>query len=261
MRNFLFGVVSNGYMIQMRMVVLLLAVAFTGTSCGPQPPKSSQQSSRETSPRPTPIFYPQGEGPFPAILLLPPAAHDISAENSIARKLADEGYVARALDYGNRKFGGIFNDASQMDSFKKLVSESLALLKGQAGIDPNRIGVIGYSLGGFFVTYLASRSEDVGIRAGVIYYGVYNVPEEVRKLRIPILAFQGDADHMQEFIRNALMMRQVAQDHQKQFDLVFYTRARHGFDRIATGPYDKANARNAWIRMIQFMDAHVKRAH
>lgn len=240
---------------------LLVAVVCAG-SCSPQTQRNlSPKNSKGRIPQPTPIFYPQTQGPFPAILLLPQAVHEISGENDIARNLAAEGYVARAVDYGNRQFIGIFNDAARMNSFKQLVSESLASLRSQPGVDPNRIGVIGYSLGGFFVTYLASKSDDTGLKAGVIYYGTYDVPDLIKNLRVPILAFQGDADQMTDFIHNAAAMKQIAIDYQKQFDIVFYQRARHGFDRMPRDPYGKLVATNSWARMIAFMNEHLKRAH
>jgi len=241
------------------LIPFLMVVSVFAGSCGPPSQRNSgSEKSKEKIPQPTPIFYPQTQGPFPAILLLPQAVHEISGENAIARDLAAQGYVARAVDYGDRKFIGIFNDPARLNSFKQLVSESLASLRSQAGVDPNRIGIIGYSLGGFFVTYLASKSDETGLKAGVIYYGTYNVPDQVKNLRVPILAFQGDADQMTEFIRNAAAMKQIAIDYRKQFDLVFYPRARHGFDRMPNGPYGKSIATNSWARMIAFMDEHVK---
>ena len=165
------------------------------------------------------------------------------------------------MDYGDIKTIGIFNDAARMNRLKQLASESLASLRSQPGVDPNRIGVIGYSLGGFFVTYLASKSDEPGLKAGVIYYGTFNVPDLIKNLRVPILAFQGDADQMTEFIRNAAAMKQIAIDYKKQFDLVFYPQARHGFDRMPNDRYGKSIAANSWARMIAFMDEHVKRAH
>lgn len=241
--------------------ILFFLAAVVCASCSPQSQRDlSQKNKKGGIPQPTPIFYPQTQGPFPAILLLPQAVHEISGENAIARNLAAEGYVARAVDYGDRKFLGIFNDAARMNSFKQLVSESLASLRSQPGVDPNRIGVIGYSLGGFFVTYLASKPGDTGLKAGVIYYGTYEVPDLIKNLRVPILVFQGDDDFL-EFVRHAAGMRLIAHDWKKQFEVVFYPHARHGFDRSPRSSYGKSIATDSWARMIAFMNEHVKRTH
>jgi dienelactone hydrolase len=239
-------------------IYILLIIAVLSSSCGPQTQDLKPKSSKKTAPQPTPVFYPRTKGPFPAILLMPPAVHQISGENSIAAKLAAEGYVARVVDYGDTKFAGLFNDADRMNGLKKLASDGLISLKAQPNVDPNRIGVIGYSLGGFFVTHLASKSDELGLRAGVIYYGTYNIPEAIKNLRIPILAFQGEADQMTEFVHNALAMKQVALDYHKYFDLVLYPRALHGFDRMVSRPIDQAVAKNSWNRMIAFLNQNLK---
>lgn len=241
-------------------IALLVLLALFGASCNPPRQDLSRKSDPNTPRLPPPIFYPQTAGPFPAILLLPPAVHDTTDENSIARELASKGYVARAVDYEDIKFAGLFDDTARLDRFKKFATEGLASLKAQPGVDPNRIGIIGYSMGGYLVTHLASRPDETGVQAGVIYYGTYDVPEDIKKLRVPILAFQGDADQLPGFVRQALAMKKVAQEHHKIFELVIYTRARHGFDRALRNPNDKAIARNAWDRMIAFMDLHVKQA-
>jgi dienelactone hydrolase len=244
--------------LSLKAFVLLVALFFG--ACSPQKQEASKHSDKRVT-QPTPFFYPQTKGPFPAILLLPTAAHDISGENAIARDLAAQGYVARSVSYGDMKFSGIFNDPVRMNRFKQLASESLASLKAQPEVDPNRIGVMGYSMGGWLVTYLASSSEKTGLKAAVIYYGTYNVPEQIKNLRVPILAFQGDEDQLPGFVQNAAAMKQIAMDYKKQFELVFYPRAGHGFDRRSDSPYQKIIAKNSWARMLAFLDEHVKQAH
>jgi dienelactone hydrolase len=243
----------------MTILVMFLVLLF-GASCGPQQQRSRPKAELQTIPMPPPVCYPEGDGPFPAILVFPQAVHNIANEKFVAEKLATEGYVAQAVDYGNRKFIGMFNDPARMDDFKRLACESLAALKTRPRVDASRIGVIGHSLGGFFVTYLASKPDEIGIRAGVIYYGVYDVPAAIKNLRVPILAFQGDADQMPEFIRQALAM-----NHHKQFELVFFTKAHHGFQygplSSRAGPYDQAAIKSSWIRMIAFLEKHVKQLH
>jgi dienelactone hydrolase len=113
-------------------------------------------------------------------------------------------------------------------------------------VDPNRIGVIGYSLAGFFATYLASKPNAIGLRAGVVYYGIYDVPDQIKDLRVSILVFQGDED-FPEFVRHAANMRLIAHDWKKQFEVVFYPHALHGFDRLPKNAYGRSIAASSWV--------------
>lgn len=241
-------------------VLGLLIASICALSCAPQSSTTSDsKNGQRRIPQPTPIFYPRTRGPSPAILLLPSARYQISNENAVARDLAAQGYVAQVVDYGDLQPAKLFRDAVGMDSLKKLVSESLASLRSQSGVDPDRIGVVGYSFGGFFATWLASRPENTGVKAGVIYYGIYGVPDLIRDLRAPVMVFQGEADTMREFVINAIEMRLIAIDHKKRFDLVLYPNAGHSFDRRPHDRYAKTIAADSWEKMIAFMDEHVKR--
>lgn len=241
--------------------LFLLVTTVCAGACGPQGRRTSDsRNSKRRIPQPAPIFHPRTPGPSPAILLLPPARYEISDENAIARDLAAQGYVAQVVDYGDLQPARLFRDAVGMDNLKRLVSESLAALRSQSGVDPNRIGVIGYSFGGFFATWLASRPESAGVKAGVIYYGIYKVPDLIKDLRTPVLVFQGETDAMREFVSNALEMKLIAIDHKKHFDLVFYPNARHGFDRRPRSRHGGAIAADSWARTIAFMNEHVKQA-
>ena len=120
------------------LVLLLIFTPIFGAAC------SSQKDGGDSRPRniqiTRPIFYPEARGPFPAVLVLPQAGAPISAHaDTVARKLAKQGYVARAMSYGERTSGPMLNDAKRLDGLKHLTAQSLATLKIQPGVDPNRI--------------------------------------------------------------------------------------------------------------------------
>jgi len=95
--------------------LFLMAAVVCAGACGTQNRRDPKLRNNEKKiPHQAPIFYPQTKGPFPAILLLPSAVHQISGESAIAEKFAAQGYVARAVDYGDTQFTGIFNDTTRM---------------------------------------------------------------------------------------------------------------------------------------------------
>ena len=205
------------------------------------------------------MFYPKTGGPYPAILVLPEAGALVSSHaDETARNLAGEGYVAQAVSYGERISGKILSDQSAVNRKHHSISISLDNLRHQAGVDPNRIGIIGYSLGGAFAMHLASSTEENGIHAVVIYYGIYRFPDIIKNLRVPVLAFQGDADVFQEFISNAYEMQRVAQENHKRFDVVLYKSAKHGFDFKPSAAFNAPAAFDAWRKMIAFLNQNLK---
>lgn len=123
---------------------------------------------------------------------------------------------------------------------------------------PNRVGVTGYSLGGAFAIHLASSTEENGLRAVVIYHGIYRFPELIRSLRVPVLAFQGDADSYREFIDCAFEMQRIAQENHRQFDVVIYKGAKHGFDFEPSRAFNAPAASDAWRRTLAFLDNNLK---
>jgi dienelactone hydrolase len=166
------------------------------------------------------------------------------------------GYIATSMKYGDRIHGDILNDKESLDRIKKRVLVNLAYLKAQPDVDPERIGAVGYSFGGYFATYLATQPEGIGIRAAVLYYGLFDTPNDISNLRAPVLAFLGDADTSAR-IKWSRAMREIALKQHKQFELVIYRNADHGFERESV-PGDHAAAEDSWKRMMAFLDEHVK---
>jgi len=101
-------------------------------------------------------------------------------------------------------------------------------------------------------------TEDSGLRAVVIFYGVYRLPELMGNLRVPVLAFQGDADSYREFIDNAFAMQRIAQENHRQFELVIYKNAKHGFDYGSSPVFSPSAAHDSWNKTVAFLDRYLK---
>ncbi len=67
-------------------------------------------------------------------------------------------------------------------------------VKAMPNVDPKKLGLMGFCVGGFMTYVVASRYPDLG--AVVPFYGAgYDpTPEEVAKVNAPVLAFYGSRD-------------------------------------------------------------------
>lgn len=115
------------------------------------------------------LTLPKGEGPFPAVLLIPgsgPQDRDESLSSHrpfllIADALTRKGIaVLRCDKRGVGKSTGNLDAATTMDLAAD-AKAALAYLKSRKEIDGTRIGLLGHSEGAIIAPYLAGHSKDV----------------------------------------------------------------------------------------------------
>jgi len=106
------------------------------------------------------LHRPDGVDPTPAVMLL----HGFTGQHiesdrlfvQVARALADAGFAALRFDfYGSGDSDGDFEEFT-LDTELADACAGFDWLSTQSGIDPNRIGVVGLSLGGAIAALLAS---------------------------------------------------------------------------------------------------------
>jgi carboxymethylenebutenolidase len=237
---------------------LILGLAICGDACDSRT-DSKRPHAGNAQKNTRPIFYPKSMGPSPAIIVLPQAGSLISSQaDDVARRLAEQGYVAQAVSYGERTSGRILADQDGTNRIKHVISECLTNLRHQPKVGADRIGIVCFSLGGAFAIHFASSAEENGLRAVVIYYGVYRYPELMPNLKAPVLAFQEEADSYRDFIANAFDMQRIALDRHKQFDVITYKDAKHGFDYRSSSAFNPSAAQDSWNRTIVFFDKYLK---
>src|SRR5437868_389871 len=121
----------------------------------------------------------------------------------LAQKLATEGFVVAVPDLFHGKIATETADAQKMvmmirGNVEKAAREiigALDTLKGMPNVEPKKLGLMGFCVGGFMTYYVASRYADLG--AVVPFYGAgYDpTPEEVARVNASVLAFYGSRDH------------------------------------------------------------------
>ncbi len=119
------------------------------------------------------LARPEGEGPFPALVLI----HELFGLNEnmkdIARRFAAEGYVALAVDlFAGRNHtvcmvrfmsGQLLNPLN--NSVVHDLKAALTFLSKQPGVDDSRLGAVGYCMGGSFAVAWACTDDRLKVIA------------------------------------------------------------------------------------------------
>jgi len=178
----------------------------------------------------------------------------------IANRLAAEGFVALAPDlFGGRtthdadEAGRLMAELPAEQAAKDLAG-AVDFLLGHPAVTSDKLGAVGFCMGGGFVLMLAAQQGD-RIGAAVPYYGVgQGVPNSYTGLTAPVQGHYGEND---DFYPAADARKQEEQIRSESGAVAqfFYYPAGHAFhnDQNLIGTYDPDSARLAWQRTIGFL--------
>ncbi|PWU13394.1 MAG: dienelactone hydrolase [Verrucomicrobia bacterium] len=212
-------------------------------------------------------YNPSTEGRRPGVLIVHQWKGLTEYEKGRADMLAELGYTAFALDiYGKGIRPKDTQEAgAQAGKYKKdrallrqRAQAGLAVLKGQATVDPARVAAIGYCFGGTTVIELARSGADI---AGVVsFHGGLDSPkpEDGKNIKCKVLALHGADDPFvpaKDLAAFEEEMRQARVDWQ----LIKYGGAVHSFteknaaaNRLAGAAYNENADRRSWEAMKGF---------
>ncbi|HVG24546.1 MAG TPA: dienelactone hydrolase family protein [Thermoanaerobaculia bacterium] len=176
---------------------------------------------------------------------------------SQADRFAQQGYVALAVDLYRGRSASSMEEAHELsrglpeDRAIADLKAAVDYLAKRNDVDPQRIGVIGWCLGGGYA--LALATNDPRPKATVINYGrLVTDPNAIAKINGEILGSFGGADRGIP----AADVRKFAEEltrHGKRNDVKIYEGAGHAFmNPNNAGGYDEAAARDAWGRIDRF---------
>lgn len=196
------------------------------------------------------ISEPSGQGPFPAVIVFHTDGGLRDHEKNYARKLSRQGYVAVAVDWSTGA------GTNETDAYEYLISHP--------NVDPERIGLVGFSKGAGAAFWLASRlslmQSDYQISGVVSYYVGHSIVHWVQPLRHPPTLFlHGDQDlYVEPF--EIINYCQERKKNNVVCDYHIYKGIRHAFThQTKYNAYDSSTTKDAWKRALAFLDKHVKR--
>ena len=210
------------------------------------------------------LYTPAGKGPFPALIVVHEwwGLNDWVKEQ--ASKLADQGFVALAVDLYRGKVATTPDMAHEImrgvpeDRAKRDLHAAMEFLRSQPNVKKERIGSIGWCMGGGYALDVALQEPDLA--ATVINYGHLATDKDaLKKINASILGLFGGQD---QGIPPADVRKfgQTLDELGKKIDIKIYDDAGHAFENPnnKTG-YRADDAADAWNRTVNFLATTLKK--
>jgi carboxymethylenebutenolidase len=184
--------------------------------------------------------------------------------------LATKGYVAFAPDYFApiSMAAGVWAGSDYgkyQDRIRTDLGQAIEAMESVSFTKANCIGVVGFSLGGYFSFWLGTRDD---VKAVISYYGAYaptviakyaqyGIIDIVAQIKSPVLMFHGDQDTWVP-IDHANTTADLLKSNNKQYEYIIYPGAEHAFGpQYTSGPNAAANT-DSQQKALVFLEAKLK---
>ncbi len=248
-------------------VLLLLGIATGGSLVCAQEAQRGELITIDGAQGPIKAYLarPEGDGPFPAVLVIHEwwGLSDWIKQNT--DHLAAQGYVALAVDLYK---GQIAADPAIAHELMRALDQAEVLgdlkggvkfLEAQKYVKPAApFAVIGWCMGGGYAREIAQASESIG--PTVICYGsVTTDKEQIALLKNnPVLGIFGGTDRGIPVVR-VKQFGAMLNGQGTKADIQVYEQAGHGFMRPDSPQHDAEAAKKAWAAIDAFFKANLSR--
>ncbi len=196
----------------------------------------------------------------PAIVVIHEAYGLTENIQDVTQRFAGEGYFALAVDlFSNRNqtvcmarlFGGMMTNAFDHFGIHDLKA-SLGYLAEQPGVDKEKLGAIGFCLGGGLA--IAWACTDKRLKAVAPFYGINPRPLTALERACPIVGSYPEND----FTAGAGRKLGAALDKTTiAHDIKVYPGAKHSFFNDKGANYNVEAATDSWARVVRFFKEQI----
>jgi carboxymethylenebutenolidase len=205
---------------------------------------------------------PAGKGPFPAIIVIHEWWGLSDWVKEQASKLSDQGYVALAIDLYRGKVATTAEVAHELmnglpeDRAKRDLHAAFEYLASQPDVKKDRIGSIGWCMGGGFSLDVALQEPT--LRAVVINYGrLVTDPQSLKQINASVLGLFGA--HDQGITPSVPTFESSLKELGKNVEIKIYPDAGHGFENpVNKDGYRPDDTADAWKRTVKFFATTLK---
>jgi carboxymethylenebutenolidase len=201
------------------------------------------------------LAMPDGDGPHPGVVVIHEAQGLEDHIKDVTRRLADAGYVTLAVDlftgrnravcmarYMAGMLGGSVNRFGVDD-----LKSALTMLAKMTNVDAQRLGAVGFCMGGGFA--IAWACTDSRLKAIAPFYGINPRPIEVTRRLCPVVGSYPEQDFT---ARSGRALDEALTRFQVKHDIKVYPGARHSFFNDSKSSFDPVASNDSWSRLLTF---------
>jgi carboxymethylenebutenolidase len=188
---------------------------------------------------------------FPAVIGLHGSGGGHASMSDPAILLAEQGFAVYVLHYfdrtGTTEIDGLQTIFRHFPFWMKTLWDAVSFVARQPQVDPERIGLLGFSLGAYLA--LSASAIDPRIQAVVEFFG--GMPKEMKlftRRLCPVLILHGEDDKTVP-VAEAYHLQQILEKKQIPFEMKIYPGVGHGF-----GGEVWCDAR---LRAVAFLQKHL----
>jgi len=218
-------------------------------------PRSNSRDGMESF-----LALPEGAGPFPGLIVIHETAGLNDNIRDISRRFAEQGYAALAVDLFFKRnrmlcmlqiFHGMLIRPLNNPVLSDLKS-AVSILQQQPAVDKNRIGVVGFCMGGAYALQLAITEKSM--KAASVFYGANPKPLEAVAQACPIVGSYPDKDFT---TKAAQELEASLTKYDVPHDIQIYDNTEHSFFSQQRTPSEVEASKDAWQRMLTFFEKHL----
>lgn len=207
------------------------------------------------------LVKPEGDGPFPAVLVM----HENRGLNpyiqDVARRFAVAGFLALAPDGlspiggypGNDDDGRAMQRTLDQARLREDMVNSARFVKSHE-LSTGKLAATGFCWGGGTTNFLATELGEE-LQAAAPFYGAAADSAKVKDIRAAVQVHYAENDERVNAMRADYEAALV--DNEVTYEMHVYPGTRHGFHNYSTPRYDAEAAQLAWTRMLAFFSEHL----
>jgi carboxymethylenebutenolidase len=209
------------------------------------------------------LAKPEGNGPFPGVVVIQEWWGLEEHIKDVARRFAAEGFVAIAPDLYHGHVATEPDDARkhamamQLDVAMRDIQGAINHLKSMPEVAPKKVGVVGFCMGGSLTLRAATRSVDVGAAAPFYAGGLDGLYADIPNIQAPVFAAFG-ADDGGIPLEKVDKLRDLLKEHGKQAEVKVYEGAPHSFFNDTRDSYRPEASKDAFGKVLALFRSELR---